>query len=146
MTKNLLEVFLIRLCRHTDVVSRKVRMTHVIDGVDIPQNVKEIMDILQANVYGNLTVADIAAAVGKSESTVKQLFARFHKHGIIRYYNSLKIKEAKRLLLSTNDAVSEIASKVGYANISYFSTVFRKQCGMSPIDWRSKTADGGAKV
>ena len=62
------------------------------------------------------------------------------------YINQLRIEEAIRLLLSTNDAVSEIASKVGYANISYFSTVFRKQCGMSPIDWRSKTTDGGGKA
>ena len=61
------------------------------------------------------------------------------------YINQLRIEEAKRLLLSTNDAVSEIASKVGYANISYFSTVFRKLCGMSPIDWRNRTTNGGTE-
>lgn len=49
--------------------------------------------------------------------------------------NHLRIEEAKRLLLSTNATISEVASAVGYDNISYFSTVFRKICGMSPLEW-----------
>ena len=44
-------------------------------------------------------------------------------------------EHAKRLLLSTNATISEVASAVGYDNISYFSTVFRKICGMSPLEW-----------
>ena len=50
--------------------------------------------------------------------------------------NKIRIDEAKRLLLSTNLPVSEIAGMAGYDNISYFSTVFRKHVGMSPVDWR----------
>lgn len=53
------------------------------------------------------------------------------------YVNKLRIDEAKRLLLSTGKTVSEIAGEVGFDNISYFSTVFRKQCGMSPLDWKA---------
>ena len=137
MTKNLLEVFLIRLYRHADVVSRKVRMTHVIDGVDIPQNVKEIIDLLQANVYGNLTVADIAAAVGKSESTVKQLFARFHKNGIIRYYNSLKIKEAKRLIREGSCNFTQIAEMLHFDTPQYFSKCFKAFTGRTPSQYKA---------
>ena len=51
------------------------------------------------------------------------------------YINHLRIEEAKRLLLSTNATISEVASAVGYDNISYFSTVFKKICGMSPVEW-----------
>ena len=47
-------------------------------------------------------------------------------------------EEAKRLLLSTSMSVSEIASYVGYFNISYFSTVFHKIVGVSPFDWRNE--------
>ncbi len=58
------------------------------------------------------------------------------------YINKIRIDEAKRLLLSTNLPVSEIAGMTGYDNISYFSTVFRKHVGMSPVDWRLEK--GGA--
>ena len=59
------------------------------------------------------------------------------------YINKIRIDEAKRLLLTTNLAVSEVAGMVGYDNISYFSTVFRKHTGMSPVDWRT-AAEGGS--
>ena len=98
MTKNLLEIFLIKLCRSTDVLSKKLRHNYTIDGVDVPYHVKEILDFLHNNVYGKITVADVAKAVGKGESTVKQLFSIYRKNGIMKYYTSLKIKEAKKLI------------------------------------------------
>lgn len=59
------------------------------------------------------------------------------------YINQLRIGEAKRLLLSTNAYISKIATTVGFDSISYFSTVFRKQCGMSPEEWKNETLVGG---
>ena len=58
------------------------------------------------------------------------------------YINQLRINESKRRLLSTNFSIGRIANDVGFENISYFSTVFRKQCGMSPADWRNRKGDG----
>ena len=70
--------------------------------------------------------------------TPNYLSKRFHTEtgmSLREYINQLRIEDAKRLLLSTNVTISEIASKVGFDNISYFSTVFRKLCGVSPIEW-----------
>lgn len=80
------------------------------------------------------TVASVACI------TPNYLSKRFHAEtgmSLREYVNQLRIAEAKRLLLSTNKSVSEIAGEVGFDNISYFSTVFRKLCGMSPIDWKN---------
>lgn len=76
--------------------------------------------------------------------TPNYLSKRFHAEtgmSLREYVNQLRIAEAKRLLLSTNKSVSEIAGEVGFDNISYFSTVFRKLCGMSPVDWKSGKRD-----
>ena len=70
--------------------------------------------------------------------TPNYLSKRFHTEtgmSLREYINQLRIEDAKRLLLSTNVTISEIASEVGFDNISYFSTVFRKLCGVSPIEW-----------
>jgi YesN/AraC family two-component response regulator len=32
--------------------------------------------------------------------------------------------------------ISEVAGELGYDNSSYFSTVFKKICGVSPVKWR----------
>ena len=50
MTRNLLEAFLIKLRRHKDVLTKKMRRSYVIDGVDVPVQVKEILDFLHQNI------------------------------------------------------------------------------------------------
>ncbi len=52
------------------------------------------------------------------------------------YINTLRVEEAKRLLLTSSASISDIAGSVGFDNISYFSTVFRRFCGMSPQEWQ----------
>lgn len=113
------------------------------DSTDIIAGVRSF---IQEHYREDIDRDTIAAMAYITPNYLSKRFRTEMGMNLREYINQLRIEEAKRLLLSTNDAVSEIASKVGYANISYFSTVFRKQCGMSPIDWRSKTADGGAKV
>ena len=137
MTKNLLEIFLIRLSRSTAAVSKKQRRSYLIDGADVPDPVKEVLDILQENIYGKLTVRDIAAAVGKSESTVKQLFARYRKSGIMKYYNGLKINEAKRLIREGNCNMAQISDLLHFDNPQYFSKCFKSFTNMTPSEYKT---------
>lgn len=137
MTKNLLEIFLIKLCRNTDVLTKQMRQSYVIDGVDIPYNVKEILDYLQENVYGKVTVSDVAKVVGKSESTVKQLFSLYRDSGIIKYYNSLKIKEARRLIREGNYNMTQIADMLHFDNPQYFSKCFKSFTHMTPSEYKA---------
>jgi len=136
MTKNLLEIFLILLSRKKDVMTKSMRRNYVIDGVDVPYNVKEILDYLHDNVYGKITVSDVAQKVGKSESTVKQLFSQYQKNGIMRYYNSLKIKEAKRLIREGNWNMAQVSDMLGFDNPQYFSKCFKMFANMTPSEYK----------
>lgn len=136
ITRNLLESFLIRLCRHTDALEKASRRSYVIDGVDVPYNVKEILDVLQENVYGKITVGDVARRLGKSESAVKRLFSAYKPAGIIRYYNSLKMEEAKRLLREDTYNVSKIADLLHYDNPQYFAKCFKSFTNMTPSEYK----------
>ena len=137
MTKNLLEIFLIKLCRNTDVVSKTMRQSYVIDGEDVPYHVKEILDFLQDNVYGRITVADVARHVGKSESTVKQLFSLYRQSGIIKYYNGLKIKEARKLIREGKYNITQISDMLCFDNPQYFSKCFKLYSHMSPREYKA---------
>ncbi|MBR7132684.1 MAG: helix-turn-helix transcriptional regulator [Clostridia bacterium] len=137
MTKNLLEIFLIKLCRNTDVLTKKMRQSYVIDGVDIPYDVKEIIDFLHNNVYEKITVKDIARFVGKSESTVKQLFSRYRGDGIIKYFNSLKIKEARRLIRETDYNMTQISDMLHFDTPQYFSKCFKSFNKMTPTEYKA---------
>ena len=135
MVKNLLELFLILLCRNTDVVTRRERRSYMIDGVDVPYQVKEILDFLQDNLYGRVTVGDIARRLGKSESAVKQTFATFRKEGIIHYYNELKIREAKKLIRQGQYNISQISDMLGFESPQYFSRCFKNAVHMTPREY-----------
>jgi len=57
-------------------------------------------------------------------------------HSILDEIVRLRIEEAKRLILSTNDKLSTIAAATGFCNASYFSKVFKGQTGLTPNAWR----------
>ena len=62
-----------------------------------------------------------------------------------QYIQSLRITNAKLLLETTNYNVSEISNLVGYENPLYFSRFFKKQCGMSPVQFRKQLLAADAK-
>ncbi len=84
----------------------------------------------------NINREDVAAVACITPNYLSKQFRNKKGMNLREYINKIRIDEAKRLLLSTNLPVSEIAGMAGYDNISYFSTVFRKHVGMSPVDWR----------
>ena len=136
MTKNLLEAFLIMLCRTTDVVTKKMRRSYKIGDALVPYNIKEILDFLEENIYGKITVSDIAKKLSKSESSIKQLFSSYQKNGIIKYYNSLKIEEAKKLIRSGKYNIAEVSSMLSFDTPQYFSKCFKKETNMTPSQYK----------
>ena len=136
MLRNLLEIFLISLYRHRDNLTKTSRQSIHIDGVDVNFEIKELLDVLQANLYGRLTVSAIAKAVGKSESTVKMQFRTFYSGGIMRYYNDLKIREAKKLIRENRYTMAQIAELLCYDSAQYFSKCFRDATRMTPTQYR----------
>lgn len=54
------------------------------------------------------------------------------------YIRDVRLEKAKSLLLATDLTVSEIAFKVGYKSLAYFSNVFTQVYGLSPTALREK--------
>lgn len=92
--------------------------------------------VFNDNIYNKLSVADIARAVGKSESTVKLLFSQYRKNGIVKYYNYLKIKEARRLIRESNYNVTQISDMLHFDNPQYFSKCFKSFTKMTPTEYK----------
>lgn len=55
-----------------------------------------------------------------------------------KFILSLRIDEAKELLLFSSMSINEISEQIGFADSSYFSRIFRKYTGCSPSDWRKR--------
>ena len=57
------------------------------------------------------------------------------------YLIDLRIQNACRLLKDTTESVADIATKVGYTDPYYFSRIFTKKMGISPLQYRKKSKD-----
>lgn len=137
MTKNLLEIFLIKLCRNTDVVTKDMRQSYVIDDIDVPYNVKRILDYLKDHLYDKTSLPAMAKDLDMSESTIKQLFAKYRAGGIIRYYNSLKMKEARKLIREGNYNMAQISDLLQFDSPQYFSKCFKTITNMTPSEYKA---------
>ena len=65
-----------------------------------------------------------------------QLFKEEKKETFSEFVTARRMETAKQLLLGSQLSVDEVAVQCGYGSSSYFSTVFRKQAGVSPREFR----------
>jgi len=131
-----LEELLIRLIQSSDTISRTERRSE-----DVPlQNDKLITDAiirtLTSRVFGSITLDEVCSGISYSKSYLKNVFKRNTGFSIMDYYANLKIERAKILIKDGKMSVSEIAEKLGFSSINYFSRAFKKKTGLSPTEYR----------
>ena len=56
--------------------------------------------------------------------------------GFSEYLTEVRIRQAKRLLITSDLRVSEVGERVGYQNMEYFSMLFKKNTGQTPSQYR----------
>ncbi|MEJ8303882.1 AraC family transcriptional regulator [Saccharibacillus sacchari] len=83
-----------------------------------------------------LTVEALAASAGIGRWAYTQLFKQITGKLPLDYLNEVRIKQAKRLLLATEDRLGEIAQRVGFSSEYYFSRRFKQAAGLSPGRYR----------
>lgn len=97
---------------------------------------ERIITMLSENIYSTVSIEQISKCLNYSRTYLSTLFKKHRKTSIINYYNSLKIKEAKKLLRS--NSVSGVSLQLGFNSPYYFSKVFKKYEGISPSEYRDK--------
>lgn len=95
---------------------------------------EKAVDFLKSNTDKKLSVGTIAQCLGMSESNLKKVFKDFTGTGVIDYFIKLKINKAKQMLLGGLSS-KECARTLGFDEQNYFSTVFKKETGLSPKNW-----------
>lgn len=94
--------------------------------------VEEAWRQLSENLESPLTIYELASAVGMSESTLKRSFRRIYGTSIFNFFQNYRMVQARKMLEEGEYNVTEVAFKVGYANLSHFSRAFHKHFGYSP--------------
>ena len=98
--------------------------------------ITQIENYVNAHPYEDLTLSAVAQIFYVSPVYLSQVFKKQTGKLYIDYVTNIKINAAKKLLLSTNLMVYEIAEKLNYKDARYFSKLFEKKTGMKPSSFR----------
>ena len=100
--------------------------------------VQEAMEYIRSGCgASDLSIAQIAAALGLSEGHLSHLFKKETGVTVGAYLTRCRIQRAMALLRERKLRVYEVAEAVGYRDIAYFSGIFKKTVGMSPTEYQN---------
>ena len=85
-----------------------------------------------------ISIGQIADALALSEGYLSRLFKSETEYSINTYITRYRILNAAKLLDDVQNKVYEVAEKVGYLDITYFSTTFKKLVGVTPSQYQSR--------
>ncbi len=94
------------------------------------------MAYIHDHYWGDLTRKEIADHVGISQEYLSTCFRRESGLTLTVYLERYRIKQAKKLLETTDLSISEIAQEVGIHDSSYFGRIFRREIGITPVAFR----------
>lgn len=102
------------------------------------QRIKTMLSFVHENFSAELNIPTIAASISVSESECLRCFRATIGTTPIQYLKHYRIQQAARQLLETDDTISEIASRCGFQDMSYFTRTFRQQIGCVPTQYRKQ--------
>lgn len=108
----------------------------------VPKNVSmeifNCIQFIQNHTNQTIKIDDIVNYIGKSRSYITRKFREETGMTITDFIIKSKIKDAKRLLRYSHKSLSEISSYLCFSSQAYFQTVFKKETGMTPNEYRKK--------
>lgn len=96
----------------------------------------DLKEIIEKNIYTNLTIAELAYLSGMSEATFKRKFSSIFNQSPAKYILQRKLARAKVLLKIESKAISEIAYECGFSSPSSFNRIFKKNFNKTPSEYR----------
>ncbi|MEF2967056.1 response regulator [Paenibacillus sp. M1] len=96
------------------------------------------LEYIQGHYCEELSLEKTAAAVFLNPAYFSQLFKQKTGQGYKEYVTSLRLEQAKLLLMNPRLKLAEIAEQVGYQDMRHFTQVFRKRFDLTPTEYRQR--------
>lgn len=117
------------------VISRSAHNDKMISGNNIDK-IKPALIEMNNNYQKTMPVQYYADLCNMSQSSFMHTFSRLMKTTPIKFINSLKLANAKSLLVDSTLSISEISDILGFSSPLYFSDLFYKAFHIRPTDYR----------
>jgi two-component system response regulator YesN len=119
--------------------------TYVITGMEkasrskLSWEVQKSIDYIHKFYYKeDLTIGEVSEKIGLSVTHLSVKLKKETGMTFLEYLTNYRVEKAKKLLVSENCKIYEISNRIGYKTSQYFSKVFYKATGKTPIDYRKE--------
>ena len=103
---------------------------------------EEVMQYLQHHYNEEINLNQIASQLHYSSSYLTKIFYQHYETSPNKYIINLRMQKAQQLLVHNPElSVRQIGETVGYPEQGYFSRIFKKYMGVSPLEYRSGTPE-----
>ena len=93
-------------------------------------------EIIQNNMYADLSLADLAKLCNCSLATFKRTFNELYSESPAKYITNKKMEKAAQLLQIKSKPIADIAYECGFNNVSNFNKIFKRHFSTSPSRYR----------
>jgi len=114
-----------------------VSQNKIFEVGDVVQKIEQAKIIMNENVFKNVDPEDLAETLNTSYSWFRKVFKDYTGYAPAKYFQELKIRKAKQLLVGTSHTVKEISFMLGYNSTEHFFSLFKKMTGYTPLEYRS---------
>ena len=116
----------------THIVTRQSTDIFAISDPDVV----DALRFVQQHVTEDIHVADVVRAVPLSRRVLESRFRKTVGRSILSEIRRARVEQVAQMLIETNLPISEIAKNLSYAGIEHIARYFRREKGMSLIEYR----------
>jgi AraC-like DNA-binding protein len=109
------------------------------------RSLRGAVDYIHQHYTEPLGVARVAKAAGFAPNYFSKLFKAREKMAFAAYVSGLRVERARQLLTGTKLDATRIAELCGFRSSQYFSRVFRRATGLTPLGYREHPGDAMRK-
>lgn len=99
--------------------------------------VHNIIQYLNQNISQKISIDLLEKKFACNRNKINKEFHKEMKMTVMKYFVMLRMQLAGNILSDTEIPVAEVAMRVGYSDVGYFSRTFKQQFGKSPSDYRA---------
>ena len=97
----------------------------------------QVVHYMQEHVQEQNNMKTLCQVFYLSRETLHQVFNKYYGSEPMEYFSRMKIRRAREMMREENCNITEIAARLSYGSVQYFSRQFKKEMGMSPMEYLS---------
>ncbi|NLN50893.1 MAG: beta-N-acetylhexosaminidase [Acholeplasmataceae bacterium] len=99
--------------------------------------IRDVIGYLEANFRKKLSLGFVAEEHYVSASHLSRLFKKETNMNFVEYLTMIRIDYAKKMLQTSQLKIYEVASLSGFTDVNYFTKVFKRIIGSTPLEYRN---------